>query len=133
MGNNFSSRLIEGRASLCRAGRLRLSIRLPWYRSLPLSTVEITGLSIDGRRVPPEAVSFVLDQKRFPLAQLPELTQEWWYVLDSAVLEVELPELHGTARHEVELTLTLFPPYILGLCWITKSKLVLDWEPTNAL
>lgn len=120
MANSFSDRLIEHQVSTVSAKGAQLKVRLPWYRSLPLSNVEVAELRVDGESVPAEAVRFVLNGKRFELSQLPELTNEWWYVLDSALLEVDKPLSNATQR-EVLLTLALYPPYIPGLTWLTKS------------
>lgn len=120
MANIFEQRLLSpvGRRT---ATGVVLDIRLPWYRSLPLSTVEVARLRIDGREIAPERMTFELNGRRFRLAQLPELVNEWWYVLDSAYLHVDHPEMRGDA-HTVELTLNLYPPYIPGLTWVTRSQ-----------
>ena len=36
----------------------RIDVRLPWYRSLPVSTVEVGEVSIDGRVIEPSKVTF---------------------------------------------------------------------------
>jgi len=120
MANGFEKRLLSPGCRLTPGGLL-LDVRLPWYRALPLSVVEVAGVTIDGAPVPPERISFELNGRRFRLAELRELVDEWWFVLDSAFLHVEAPGLKGD-RHEVELTLNLYPPYIHGMTWVTRAR-----------
>jgi hypothetical protein len=56
-----------------------------------------------------------------PANQLGDLIDEWWYVLDDAILSVSAAGLAAGAQHKVELTLNLYPPYIPGLTWATQS------------
>ncbi|HZU64229.1 MAG TPA: DUF6379 domain-containing protein [Novosphingobium sp.] len=97
------------------ADGLRLDMRLPWYRSLPLSTVRVEALSLDGAPVDLADALFELDGRRWPLAALADEIDSFWFVLDSAFLI--LPQLHPApgSRHEVALTLAVFPPYIPGM------------------
>ena len=121
MANGFQQRLISKSGYRRTPTGLALDIRLPWYRSLPLSTVEIGGLRVDGREIPPAQLALEVNGKRFPAMALGDLIDEWWYVLDSAYLHVETPGLAGET-HEIDLTLNLFPPYIPGLTWVTRSQ-----------
>lgn len=120
MSNGFQERLISPAAR--RAGDdLTLDIRLPWYRSLPLSTVEIARLEIDGRPVAASDISLEIDGRRYPVNALGDLVDVWWYVLDSGLLHVRVHGLEG-AQHDVDLTVNLYPPYIPGLTWVTQSR-----------
>lgn len=95
-------------------GRARVEIRLPWYRSLPLSTVSIAGLEVDGQPVALDEVQFDLGSRALPVTQLEELTDEFWYVLDSAYLSFPAEVAQGST-HEVGVTVSVFPPYIPGM------------------
>ena len=57
MASIFEKRLLSPVAR-CTATGVVLDIRLPWYRSLPLSTVEVASLRVDGREIAPERMSF---------------------------------------------------------------------------
>jgi Domain of unknown function (DUF6379) len=99
-----------------------LSVRLPWYRSLPLSTFEVTELQIDGRAMPPSAMRLRLNGKSFGMKEVADRTDEQWYVLDAAELAVESAGLAPGTTHQIDLTVTLYPPYIPGLAWAVKSS-----------
>jgi hypothetical protein len=124
MENSFSPRLIaKGEAAVVRGG-LEFGVRLPWYRSLPLSVVEVGELKVDGAPVPAERVRFDLNGRSFTLAQLPEQTGEVWYILDSARLRVD-GQFDAARDHEIVLTLNIYPPYVPGLTWVTRGSLAL--------
>jgi hypothetical protein len=122
MDNNFSAMLLESASVRLQGGALEVALRLPWYRALPLSVVEVSNLRIDGQQVPLERVQFALNGKKHPLSKLPDLVDQFWFVLDSAVLHVDAPGLRADTDHEVALALHLYPPYIPGLNWITEGR-----------
>ena len=128
MENNFSKTLLSRAEVVVTPNQLQLGVRLPWYRSLPLSVVEVAQLTIDGAAVPAARVRLALNDKVFGLSELPTQTGEFWYVLDSAQLTIDAP-IDPSRGHEVSLTLNLYPPYIPGLTWVTRATLVL--EPTQ--
>jgi hypothetical protein len=96
-------------------GGFTLQIRLPWYRSLPLSAVEIESLSIDGQPQRAEDILFCLERDQWDLSELPNLTDRYWFVLDSAELRVKAAPLAFGTNHVVEVQVALYPPYVRGL------------------
>lgn len=122
MENNFSKSLLDPKEARVSDNHLELGVRLPWYRSLPLSVVELKDLTIDGQTVPDAKVRLSINDKVFSLADLANQTAEFWYVLDSARLAVDWP-LDVSREHQVALTVNLYPPYIPGLTWVTRGKL----------
>lgn len=94
---------------------LHLAVRLPWYRSLPLSTVEIAALQIDGDDIDLSSATFELDGQLFALREIADATGTFWYVLDSAFLTIPEFETRVGAEHRVALTINIFPPYIPGM------------------
>ena len=64
----------------------RLAMRLPWYRSLPFSTVEVASLSIDGTPADLTAGRLEYDGQSWPLADIGEKTDAFWFVRDSVFL-----------------------------------------------
>lgn len=85
-----------------------LSIRSPWYRSLPLSSIDVE-LEIDGETVGPERMRLHINDRDYALDELHDLWDALWFVLDAAQLRVR-----GVAPgpHEVALTLRLRIPYL---------------------
>lgn len=88
-------------------------IRLNWYRSLPISSVEVLKLALDGAGVPLELVRFEINGHTYALAELPERFEEFWFVQDSAVLRVLQPgKVVAGAAHQLEAEIALRFPYI---------------------
>ena len=92
-----------------------LGLRLPWYRSVPLSTVELVSLKVDDRAIAPERMRFGLNGGEWRLEQLPDLTDQSWFVIDTARLRVVDEPIDRSREHDVEVVLAVFPPYIKGL------------------
>src|SRR5919205_232333 len=88
-------------------------LRMPWYRALPLSSLEGLEVSIDGEPVASDDLRLELEGKTYSLADLPPLYDEWWYVADAA--EVRAPKRGGLAagEHELDVTIFLRIPYIV--------------------
>ena len=101
---------------------LDLFIRLPWYRSLPLSTIEVKRLRLDDLEVDAKNMTLGLNGRTFRLDQLADLTDEMWFVLDSAILHIDWPGATLGAEYDVEVVVTLYPPYIPGLAFPSQAK-----------
>jgi hypothetical protein len=110
----------EGSLSATKAG-FDLAIRLPWYRSLPLSTIEPAELRINAKPIDLAQVKIRINDKTIPNSELAERTDQFWFVLDPLTLEVSgAPVKRGEDVH-VEFTLNVYPPYIPGMCWVTRA------------
>lgn len=96
-------------------GELLLAIRLPWYRSLPFSTVEVASLAIDGQVVDLADAQVEYDGERWPLAQNGEQVDTFWFVRDCAFLVLPGRTLAPGSEHDVSLTINVNPPYIPGM------------------
>jgi hypothetical protein len=94
---------------------LRLAMRLPWYRSLPFSTVEVAALAIDGAPVDLAGARVEYDGQGWSLAELGEATNAFWFVRDSAFLVVPGLAITPGSTHQVALTVNVNPPYIPGM------------------
>lgn len=124
-GGVMTSKVIGDKGISITPTGFRLDIRLPWYRSLPVSTVEIDAVSIDGTPVELASATFELEERAIPLSAMRDQVDSVWYVLDSAYLNVSCNRLDPGVSHEVSITMSLYPPYIRGLRRMTKDRLVL--------
>jgi Domain of unknown function (DUF6379) len=88
-------------------------LRMPWYRALPLSSLEGLEVRIDGEPVPSDELRLSLGGHEYALADLPPLYDDWWYVADLA--SVRAPRAGGLApgEHELDVTIALRIPYIV--------------------
>jgi hypothetical protein len=121
----MTSKVIGDEGISVTPGGFRLDVRLPWYRSLPVSTVEIDAVSLDGTPVHPANMTFQLEGRSIPLSAMRDQVDTVWYVLDSAYLNVKCNRLDPGVTHEVSITMSLYPPYIRGLRRMTKDRRIL--------
>ncbi len=94
------------------ANSLELDVRLPWYRSLPLSVIDFGDLRINGNKIDPNSVTVKLNGKERKLTELAGLWQEYWFVLDSAFVQIPLPDAKSGEQYEVDFTMVVHPPYV---------------------
>ena len=110
-----ASRVIGSEGIIATPTGIRVDIRLPWYRSLPLSTVEVGEVRIGGEVIDLGKIVFELERRRFALPELADQVGTVWYVLDSAYLDINGGPWKMGDELEVSVTLILYPPYIPGL------------------
>lgn len=122
MDNAYSADLIVDSGLVLRPSGVEFEIRLPWYRALPLSVVEIASVRLDGEPLPQESVRLRVNDKSFALADLPDQTAEFWFVLDNARVQCDGVAARVGSDHRVELQLNLYPPYIPHLTWVTQGS-----------
>jgi hypothetical protein len=106
---------VIGESGLEVAGdRARVEVRLPWYRSLPLSTVRIEKVAVDSKEVPLDKARFEVGGLSAPVPELENLTNDFWFVLDSGYVSFPA-DIEPGSKHQVDVTVTVFPPYIPGM------------------
>ena len=122
MDNNFSAYMLAGQTLRAGAGTLSITIRLPWYRALPLSTVRVAQLKVDGQDVSMDQIEFEINGHRRSLHECADLIDEQWFVLDDGTLHVNVPGSVNQPEHLIDFTLNLHPPYMPGFTWVTHSS-----------
>jgi hypothetical protein len=121
-----TSRVISDNGLRITPNGFRIDVRLPWYRSLPMSTVEVGEISIDGKVIDPSKVRFELEGRAFDLGAMADQVDKVWFVLDSAFLDVEADATHKAGEHDVSVTLNLYPPYIRGLKRVSRDRKIMQ-------
>jgi hypothetical protein len=91
---------------------VQLDVRLPWYRSLPLSCIERLDISINGDQVPVEDITLTLNGTRYMLDELPPLHEVVWFTLDAADVRVRQDRTMEVGEHDVEVTVQTRMPYV---------------------
>ena len=88
-------------------------IRLNWYRSLPLSSVDILSVKVDGEQVPLDQVLFEINDHQYSQAELLEKYEEFWFVQDFAGICVRQPgKVNQGESHTIEAEVSLRFPYM---------------------
>jgi hypothetical protein len=80
---------------------------------LPLSSLAVVDIAIDGEPVASDQLTFHHEGKSYRFDQLPEQYDEWWYITDP--ITVEIPHEGSTPgdEHRVHVDLGLSIPYII--------------------
>ncbi|WP_316860956.1 DUF6379 domain-containing protein [uncultured Cohaesibacter sp.] len=89
-----------------------IKVRLTSYRALPLSCIEDISLSVDGRSISKDDMTFILNGERHALSDLAKLSHVWWWILDYAELFVASVGGLASGNHEIEGMLVTVEPYI---------------------
>lgn len=90
-----------------------LSLQLPWYRSLWLSSVTSIDLTLDGEHIPAERMRFELQGESYRLDELQEKFDTLWFLEDRALLIVSFDEpLALGTSHDVHLVAETRMPYM---------------------
>jgi hypothetical protein len=121
--------LIEGPLHRTAEG-YEVLVRFDWYRALPLSGVSIS-LTVDGITVPADQIRFHVNERDYALDELPEIYDEFWFVLDAARLRVTPPDPLPPGEHEVDVNVGLRIPYLFDE--ETGDVLVLHSNPRATL
>ena len=108
-----SVQLIEDNSLMVLHDGFMVGVRLNWYRSLPVSSVETVNLSVDGEKIPPDQITFEINDHHYRLEELEDLVEEFWFVQDSARLYVHQPGRIAVGEsHTVHAKIALRYPYI---------------------
>jgi hypothetical protein len=91
---------------------LSFRLRLPSYRSLPLSCIESLRVVVDGQALATDQATLVLDGVPFRLPELGSLPDVWWFILDEAVVRLPAPASLSPGLHELDVSLARVEPYI---------------------
>lgn len=106
-------KLIEEHSLKATERGYQVSIRLNWYRSLPISSVDHLQLSLDGQPVDSALLRFGVNGREYRLEELDEQVEEFWFVQDSAIVSVQQPDkVKPGEEHKVEVEIALRFPYI---------------------
>jgi hypothetical protein len=89
---------------------LRVSVQLPWYRSLWLSAVDSVTARVNGDEIPTDRLRFELQDRSYRIEELPDQWETLWFVADRPDVIIQLdpvPQAGDTVDVEVVLTLRL--------------------------
>ena len=92
---------------------LAISLTIPWYRSLWLSSVSALRLAVDGESIDEADLTFELDGVTFAIADLQEQSEVLWYLASHPLLVVRraAPVAIGE-QHEIDIVGELRLPYM---------------------
>jgi hypothetical protein len=90
----------------------QFDVRLSYYRGHFLSTIDEIGVKVDGVDVPAENISLCLDGKEYGVAELHDLVNVFWPIIEPATIKVFQPGGLSEGEHDVDFTLYFRSPYM---------------------
>jgi hypothetical protein len=87
-------------------------IRLSNYRGHYLSCIEEFVVTVDGKEVNSDYITFCLNEKEFTLRQLPSLISEFWNLIEPAKIQVFAPGGLTKEEHHIDVKMMLRIPYM---------------------
>ena len=88
-------------------------LRLKWYRSLPLSCIELLQVTLDDQPVNPDLIRLSVNGHTYQLKELTDLVEEFWFVQDAAILSIQHAGIVKRGEsHKIGAELALRFPYI---------------------
>lgn len=93
------------------SGKIHFWVRLPWYRSLPLSCVERLEVAVDGKPADMGEISLSLYGSTHAAAELPALHSISWFVNDVATIYFRPGTPLASGDHELDFFIGLRIPY----------------------
>jgi Domain of unknown function (DUF6379) len=95
------------------AAGFSFDLRIPWYRSLPLSCVERLDVVVDGEVIAADYLRVAFEGRTYALDELAPLYEEWWQMTDAARVSVARQGGLEPGQHELDVSLSLRIPYII--------------------
>lgn len=86
-------------------------IRYPSYRGTFLSCIEKLDVYLDGEKVDPNTMYFILDGKEYTMDQIKDQYKAYWYVLDYATIRVITGEALPAGEHTITVDMFHRIPY----------------------
>jgi hypothetical protein len=93
-----------------RSDGLAIALKIPWYRSLWLSSVTTIGVSIDGTAIPTEDLRAELGDRTYRIDELKDQSETLWFLQDRLVVVAPLDP--GTDTVDVEVSVEVRLPYM---------------------
>jgi Domain of unknown function (DUF6379) len=90
-----------------------IALKVPWYRSLWLSSVSDVRVVVEGREIPRDELRAELKHRSYRIEELPEQWDVLWFLQDRLEIVVPLdPPPEAGEKVQVEVTLDLRLPYM---------------------
>ena len=108
----LDDQVVRADALTATADGLDVAVHSHWYRALPLPSLAVVDLTVDGQRIDPASLTVTVNGRRRPFGELADQGDEYWFTTDPLVLHAPVESAPGR-EHRVQLLLGLSIPYIL--------------------
>lgn len=93
------------------------------YRNVPVSCIEKLTIKVDGKPVDPLYVHFCINGKKLQPSELRDMYNEYWGMMNPAVIEIDQLDGLLSGPHEIEVKLLSRSGYIEApLCVVDNER-----------
>ncbi|EOH88382.1 C-glycoside deglycosidase beta subunit domain-containing protein [Enterococcus pallens] len=89
-----------------------VQLRIPYYRGLPMSCVEVIDLTVDGEEVANEDMAITVKGETFTFAELPTAINHRWEMIETITVFVKKPGGLAEGEHKVHAFVSLRISYL---------------------
>ncbi|MBO0451560.1 C-glycoside deglycosidase beta subunit domain-containing protein [Candidatus Enterococcus murrayae] len=89
-----------------------VQLRIPYYRGLPMSCVEVIDLTVDGEKVDNEEMLITVKGETFTFAELPTVINHRWEMVETITVFVKKPGGLAEGEHKVRAFVSLRISYL---------------------
>ena len=100
----------------------QLGVRLPYYRGVVLSLVGEMQITVDGEKMPLDAMSLTMQGKTYPLSKLEDEAVAKWEFGDIGIVTVARPGGLKPGEHKVEYRQLMKISYVPSGFWGEDKK-----------
>lgn len=98
---------------VARPDGLAIGLKIPWYRSLWVSSVSDVVVRIDGEQIPRESLRAEINGRTSTIDELQDQWDQLWYLQDRLVVLVPSSDPPSVGDEvDVEVTLSMRMPYM---------------------
>ena len=90
----------------------QFDIRLSYYRGHFLSVIDELGVTVDGEQIPTEKIAFCLRGKEYGVAQLHDIVDVFWPIIEPATIKIHALGGLAAGEHEIDVKLMFHSPYM---------------------
>jgi hypothetical protein len=96
-----------------RDGGIAVGLKIPWYRSLWLSSVSDVAVRVSGHDIPKDVLRAEINGRTYTVDELGEQWDQLWFLRDRLVVMVPLDDPPSSGDEvDVEVTLSIRLPYM---------------------
>lgn len=89
-----------------------VQLRIPYYRGLPMSCVEVIELTVDGEEVVNDDMAITVKGETFTFAELPTAINHRWEMIETITVFVKKPGGLTEGEHKVHAFVSLRISYL---------------------
>lgn len=89
-----------------------VQLRVPYYRGIPMSCVEVIDLTVDGEKVNNDDMLITVKGETFKFSELPTVINHRWEMIETITVFVDKPGGLASGEHKIHCFVSLRISYL---------------------